>query len=206
MFTGLIREIAKVVSLQNSELKIKSSYQDAKIGDSIAINGACLTVTNIEKDILTFKMSEESQKYLALENYKESVHLEPAMRLSDRVDGHLVQGHVDSIGIIKKINSHEIGTDLYIEVPKKVLRFMVEKGSITVDGVSLTINSVEENIVRLTIIPHTFENTIFRSYKIGTRVNIESDMITRSLYNLMKFEKENDTLLWQKISQIEAYY
>ncbi|RUM55409.1 MAG: riboflavin synthase [Nautilia sp.] len=185
MFNGLIREIAKVKSFNNNKLIIKSKYIP-EIGDSIAVNGVCLTATQIFNDGFEVELSPETQSKIAVENYKDLVHIEPAMKLSDRIDGHLVQGHIDCIGEILEIKQNSNSYDVVIKIPTEYIKFVINKGSIAVDGVSLTINDVWSDRFRLTIIPHTFENTLFKYYKIHQRVNIETDMFARYLYNMFK--------------------
>ena len=202
MFTGLIRELAKVESFSNNILTLKANYKP-KIGDSIAVNGACLTVIKIAGNSFSVELSPESTKILALENYKNYVHMEPAMQMGDRFEGHIVQGHVDCVGIIKKIDKSGNSTDFYISLPKEFIKYVIPKGSITIDGVSLTVNEVFENSFRLTIIPHTIENTLFKTYKIGSKVNIETDMFARYVYNM--FKKDNK-LSWGDVYRIMASY
>ena len=202
MFTGLIREMSQVLSLQNSTLRIKAKYCP-NIGDSIAINGACLTVVNLGKNTFDVELSPESQKVLAMDNYKGLVHIEPAMKMGDRFEGHVVQGHVDCIGEIKSINNTGNSSDFIIALPKEFLKFIIPKGSITIDGVSLTINEVINDTFRLTIIPHTIKNTLFHTYKAGTKVNIETDMFARYIYNMFK---NKDNLTWDSVDKIMASY
>ena len=202
MFTGLIRELAKVESFSNNILTLKANYKP-KIGDSIAVNGACLTVIKISGNSFSVQLSPESTSLLALENYKNHVHMEPAMQMGDRFEGHIVQGHVDCVGSIKKIDKSGNSTDFYISLPKEFLKYVIPKGSITIDGVSLTAHEVFENSFRLTIIPHTIENTLFKTYKIGSKVNIETDMFARYVYNM--FKKDNK-LSWGDVDRIMASY
>ena len=190
MFNGLIREIAKVKSFNNNSLKLKSKYIP-KIGDSVAINGVCLTATKIYNDGFEVELSPETQNKIAIENYKNLVHIEPAMKLSDRIDGHLVQGHIDCIGEILEISKNKNSYDVVIKIPTEYMKFVIKKGSIAVDGVSLTVNDVWSDRFRLTIIPHTFENTLFKTYKIHQRVNIETDMFARYVYNIFKTKSNN---------------
>lgn len=204
MFTGLIREMATVLSYQNSTLTLKAEYKP-KIGDSIAINGACLTVTDIKPGQFSVELSPESTSVLAMENYKHKVHMEPAMMMGDRFEGHIVQGHVDCIGKIEKIQANQNSTDFYISIPKEFMKYIIPKGSITIDGVSLTVNEILKDSFRLTIIPHTIKNTLFETYKIGSRVNIETDMMARYVYNLFK-GKNDSTPSWESIeSQMFRY-
>jgi len=185
MFNGLIREIAKVKNFSDNILSLETKYIP-KIGDSIAINGVCLTAVKIYKNGFNVELSPETQKNIAIENYKNLVHIEPAMRLSDRVDGHLVQGHIDCIGEILEITKNSNSYDVIIKIPTDYIKFVINKGSIAIDGVSLTINDVWNDRFRLTIIPHTFENTLFKTYKIHQKVNIETDMFARYVYQMFK--------------------
>lgn len=204
MFTGLIREMASVVSFKSNLLTLKAKYVP-KIGDSIAINGACLTVVKVASGTFSVELSPESQKILAMENYKGSVHMEPAMMMGDRFEGHIVQGHVDCLGTIKSIKQNGNSTDFIISLPKEYSKYIIPKGSVTIDGVSLTVNEVMKDSFRLTIIPHTIENTLFKRYKIGTKVNLETDMFARYIFNMFKNQKE-DSLTWDKVDKIMASY
>lgn len=204
MFTGLIREMAKVVSLNNSLLTLKAKYTP-KIGDSIAINGACLTVVKVTKDTFSVEVSPESQKILAMENYKNEVHIEPAMMMGDRFEGHIVQGHVDCLGTVSAIKNNGNSTDFFISLPCEYSKFIIPKGSITIDGVSLTVNEVLKDSFRLTIIPHTIKNSLFKTYSIGSKVNLETDMFARYVYNI--FKNSNDSKMsWNDVDKIMAAY
>ncbi len=202
MFTGLIREKAKVLSYENSFLVLSAAYKP-KIGDSIAINGICLTVVAINNGQFTVELSPETKKIIAVENLKHFVHMEPAMRMQDRLEGHIVQGHADCVGEVVKIESSENAYDFFIKIPKDQMKFVIPKGSITIDGVSLTVNDVYHDSFRLTIIPHTIENTLMKNYKIGTRVNVETDMFARYLYHMFKREKK---ISWDDVDRIMASY
>ena len=196
--------MAKVVSFKNNFLTLNAKYQP-KIGDSIAINGACLTVVKVTSDTFTVELSPESQKILAMENYKNEVHMEPAMMMGDRFEGHIVQGHVDCLGIVKSIKSNGNSTDFYISLPEEFSKYIIPKGSVTIDGVSLTVNEVLKDSFRLTIIPHTVKNTLFKNYKVGTKVNLETDMFARYIYNMFKKENKNQ-LSWNDVDKIMANY
>lgn len=202
MFTGLIREFAEVVSYANNILTLRATYKPA-IGDSIAINGACLTVIELFEGGFSVELSLESRSLLALENLKGKVHMEPALALGDRLDGHMVQGHVDCVGVIEKLNQRENGLDIEVSIPKASLLFVIPKGSVSIDGVSLTVNDVMKEGFRLTIIPHTLEKTLIASYKVGRRVNVETDMFARYLYHM--FNKQ-EALDWNGVDRIMATY
>lgn len=203
MFTGLIREVAEVLSLQNSVLTLKAKYVP-KIGDSIAINGACLTVVRVSSGTFSVELSPESQKILAMKNYEGKVHIEPAMMMGDRFEGHIVQGHVDCLGKITSICKTGNSSDFIISLPSSFSKFIIPKGSITIDGVSLTVNEVLVDSFRLTIIPHTINNTLFKRYKVGTVVNLETDMFARYVYNI--FSNKNKDISWPEVDEVMASY
>jgi len=203
MFTGLIREMAEVTSFANNTLTIKADYKP-KIGDSIAINGACLTVIELYEGTFSVELSPESQSTLAMENYSGKVHIEPAMMMGDRFEGHIVQGHVDCIGKITNIISNGNSTDFFVSIPKKFMKYVIDKGSITIDGISLTVNEIVDDSFRLTIIPHTIENTLFQTYMINSNVNIETDMFARYVFNM--FKKEDNEISWDTVDSIMSTY
>ncbi len=203
MFNGLIREIAEVKSYQNNVLILKTDYRP-NLGDSIAVNGACLSVTKLHSDGFELELSHESREHLAVQNLKDRVHIEPALRYGDRIDGHLMQGHIDFIGKLEKIEKDENGIDFYISLPKEAMKFMARKGSIGIDGVSLTINEVTKNGIRLTIIPITFKETLFKEYKIGREINIESDLLARYIYT--QLQDKNKGLSWEEVERITYLY
>jgi len=205
VFTGLIREIAEVISLKNNFLTLKAQYAP-KLGDSIAVNGACLTVVRFAPGTFTVELSPESQNILAMENYRGQVHIEPAMMMGDRFEGHIVQGHVDCLGTVKTITNNGNSTDYIICLPDEYARFIIPKGSVTIDGVSLTINDVKDDSFRLTIIPHTIKNTLFRRYKVGSKVNLETDMFARYIFNMFKNSKQDDKLSWGDVDKVMASY
>jgi len=205
MFTGLIREMAKVTSFANNILTLKADYSPS-VGDSIAINGACLTAIKIDNGTFSVELSPESQKTLAMENYTGNVHIEPAMMMGDRFEGHIVQGHIDCIGEIIDITNNGNSTDFFIKIPKEYLKFVIQKGSITVDGISLTVNEILKDSFRLTIIPHTIENTLFKIYQVNSKVNIETDMFARYIYSLFPNSKKDDEVSWDDVDQVMARY
>ena len=202
MFTGLIREFAHVVGYEDNLLILQAKHKPS-IGDSIAINGVCLTVVSLFDGGFRVELSLETRALIALENLQGKVHMEPALSLSDRLDGHMVQGHVDCLGVLQKIEKRENGVDMYVTLPKEFMHLVIPKGSIAIDGVSLTINEVGKSDFRLTIIPHTFEKTLFKSYKIGRRINIETDLFARYIYHMFKRDKGLD---WSSVDRIMASY
>lgn len=202
MFTGLVRELGVVKSYKNSVLCIEAKHTPL-LGDSIAINGTCLTVVALGKTTFDVELSSETKTNIAYENLKDKVHLEPAMTLKDRLDGHLVQGHIDGIGEIENITKNQNSIDLHVSIPPKLMPLMMPKGSVAIDGISLTINEVLDSSIRLTIIPHTFKNTLFPTYKIKRRVNIESDMFARYIYRILNHKKE---LSWDDVDKMMSLY
>ena len=205
MFTGLIREVAKVKSLQNDFLTVASDYTPA-LGDSIAINGVCLSVVEFSKGWFKVEISPETRAVVAIENFKDGVHIEPAMRVNDRLEGHIVQGHIDAIGVVKKIERESNGVHLTIEIPKEKIKFVIPKGSIAIDGVSLTVNEVYESSFKLTIIPITINHTIIKNYRVGTRVNVETDMFARYLYHMFSTKDKSSGLSWDEIDSMMARF
>ncbi|HHY1436643.1 TPA: riboflavin synthase [Campylobacter jejuni] len=203
MFNGLIREIAKVQSYQNNTLSLTAKHRP-NLGDSIAVNGACLSVTKLYEGGFEVELSRESRTHIAIENLKDKVHIEPALRYGDRIDGHLMQGHIDFIGILEKIQKDENGVDFHISLPKEAMKFMAAKGSIGVDGVSLTINEILKNGIRLTIIPITFKETLFKDYQVGRKINIESDLLARYIY--AQLQGKNKGLSWEEVERISYLY
>lgn len=209
MFSGLVREIARVKSFTNNTLEIYTDYQ-AKLGDSIAINGACLTAIAFFQGGVTMELSNHTKQHIVTENFTPNakVHLEPALSLGDRFDGHIVQGHIDGIGTISHITHNADSSDFFIQTNEATLELMIPKGSVCVDGISLTIVDSNEKGFKLTIIPHTLKNTLFGEYQIGRKVNIESDVITRSVVSTLRnmSRKSKNALSWRDIDMINLNY
>lgn len=201
MFNGLIKEIARVRSYENNILSLKACHKP-ELGASIAINGACLSVIRAHSDGFDVELSKETRSLIAVENLKDGVHIEPALRYGDRVDGHLMQGHIDGVGVLESIQKNENGVDFFITLPPHLMEFMAQKGSIGIDGVSLTINEILAHGVRLTLIPITFRETLFKDYQIGRRLNVESDLLAR--YLMAKFRSKGPS--WQEVERISYLY
>lgn len=193
MFTGIIENVVSVleVSPQSSRevlLKIPNPFSDVKPGESIAVNGVCLTAVaekSVAKDFLLFYVSPETLDRSNLSQVKvgDKVNLERALRLEDRLSGHLVQGHVDGMAKIMRMDrSADQAHELEVQVPEALLKYMVEKGSVCLDGISLTINSINKTSICLMIIPHTWEHTNLSSKQVGRDLNIEADMVAKHLY------------------------
>lgn len=204
MFTGLIREMASVKTFSGDRLSLKAVYKP-KLGDSIAVNGACLSVVSLEHDGFTVELSPETQGIVATENLKGKVHMEPAMQMGDRLEGHIVQGHIDTLGTVKSVTNNGNSWDVVISVDKQFIPYIVPKGSIAIDGVSLTVNDVHESSFRLTIIPITMKETLFGSYKNGTRVNIETDLFARYIGHFLA-HRDKKGLDWETVERFSALY
>ena len=162
--------------------------------DSVAVNGICLTVTKIENGFFYCEAVGATLTKTTLQNYSvgEEVNLERAVRLSDRLGGHLVQGHVNGIGTIKQVT--KLGDNYFVEisVPYELTKYLVKEGSVAVDGISLTIAKLEEATVGLSIIPHTWNNTVIKNRKPGNKVNIETDVIAKYVEKLLLNSDKQD--------------
>lgn len=192
MFTGIIEEIGEVVDLksdkENIHITVKSNISsELKIDQSLAHNGVCLTVVNLGNNLHTVTAIKETIDKSNLGNLKvnDKVNLERAMKLGERLDGHIVQGHVDQIGKCIGIKETEGSWVLTFEYDKVLNNLTIEKGSITVNGVSLTVVNSKRNSFSVAIIPYTFENTNFHKIKVNTSVNLEFDVIGKYVARLL---------------------
>lgn len=194
MFTGLIEDLGEIVRIGRKEnsfqVTIAAHFQlgPHDIGASIAIDGVCLTVVEFEKEKFTVDVSPETLERTTIKKKKrgDSVNLERALRLSDRLGGHLVSGHIDGVGTIKSIEKKENSRIILIEAPKEISRYLIEKGSVALDGTSLTINNVTGNAFSVTIIPHTAGVTTIGRKKAGDEVNIETDLIGKYVEKMLQ--------------------
>ena len=205
MFTGLIREIATVKNYANNILTIQSKHK-AKTGDSIAINGVCLTVIRVNSDGFDLELADETRSIIDASKIEGEVHIEPAMQMNDRFEGHIVQGHVDCVGVVEKITTLENATDFLVKVESKYIVHIIPKGSITIDGISLTVNDVYEDSFRLTIIPHTLRETLMRDYIIGTKLNIETDVFARYIDHILEHRSRRKSMNWGDVDAIQMGY
>ena len=188
MFTGIVEGIGKIKKISPTT-KNRSAIQmtvdlgqhgkGLKTGQSVALNGVCLTVTKLSKTNCTFEMIEETTKKTDLGNLKPGgiVNIERSLKAGDRLEGHFVLGHVDGVGIIKKIQKKPKEVQVWFEIPKNLSKYVVKKGSIAMDGISLTVVDVKKNLASICLIPHTIEVTNFKTKKIGDKVNIETDIL-----------------------------
>jgi len=193
MFTGIIEAVSEIKHITSLEagicLKISPGMldlSDVKIGDSIAVNGVCLTVTTLTNGMFSVDVSRETLNCTeGLDKQDGRVNLERAMRLSDRIGGHLVSGHVDGIGEVVKFKPIGESYLLVIKVPASLLKYIVKKGSITVNGVSLTVNGTAGDEFEVNLIRHTLAVTTLNDLKAGAKVNLEVDMLARYVEQLM---------------------
>lgn len=193
MFSGIVQNLGKILSIESkaggSVLLVKTSFDtDIALGDSISVNGVCLTIANFKKNTLIFNVVDETLNKSSLSDLKagDFVNLEKSLQYNEKISGHLVQGHVEGIGRIIKIEN--IGTEevrFSIHLDSKLIKYCIYKGSISIDGISLTIASLKANVIELAIIPHTFKNTNLSFKKVGDVVNIETDMIAKYVENML---------------------
>ncbi len=191
MFTGLIEEIGIIENLArqqdkiNLTIKAKKILTDSKVDDSISINGICLTIIDIKTNSFTAQAVKETMGKSTVLNWQNGdfVNLERAMKINDRLGGHIVQGHIDGIGTIEKITKLSETVELKIILPQGTKTHTIEKGSIAVDGISLTIAEKTDNRILVAVIPHTLNNTILKHKKVKDKVNIEFDFIAKYIQN-----------------------
>ena len=203
MFTGIVTAIGTVNRLEPRDGDLRLTLDagdldlaDVKLGDSISVNGVCLTVVEQNHSQLAFDLSRETIDRSSLQQLStgSSLNLEKALAVGDRLGGHFVSGHVDGLGKVTQRHAAARSWQFHIEVPAELSRYIAEKGSICVDGVSLTVNAVTHNTFEINIIPHTFENTVMRDYQVGTLVNLEVDLIARYLERLLPGSDEGITM------------
>ena len=199
MFTGIIQAIGHIDTIiaigNNFELSIEAAnlvLSDVQIGDSIAVNGVCLTATHLTQTHFKAHVSAETLKVTTGLNQQHPVNLENALRLSDRLGGHLVSGHVDGVGVVTQFSDLKDNWLLAIRVPHTISKYIAKKGSVCINGVSLTVNSIEQNIFTMNIIPHTLQNTAFNQLTVGSQVNCEIDQIARYVERMTEWVLEEN--------------
>ncbi len=185
MFTGLVREVGTVVSFEGGRLRVESAIE-AAVGDSIAIDGVCLTVVEGDGRTLGFDAVPETLARTTLGRLAAGgrVNLEPALRAGEPLGGHYVQGHVDGVGTIRSVEPEGEGRRAWVDAPEAILRYCVEKGSITVDGVSLTVAAVDGAGFEVALVPHTLEVTTLGPAAAGDEVNLEVDVLAKYVEKL----------------------
>lgn len=194
MFTGIIEEIGKIKSIKKSGdgasivIEARKVLEDVKLGDSIAVNGVCLTVNHFNHNSFTVAVMAETMRRSNLKNLKagDLVNLERAVAVGARLGGHLVSGHIDDVGIIRQYEKEDNAVWVTIEPPPQLLKYIIHKGSIAVDGISLTVAYVDDRIFKVSIIPHTRDETTLIDKGVGQLVNLECDMIGKYIEKLIK--------------------
>jgi riboflavin synthase len=186
MFTGIIAAVGRIAEVTHAEggirLRIDATslpLDDVALGDSIAVSGVCLTVVSLHERAFDVDVSQETLACIAGFERGSAVNLEKALRLADRLGGHLVSGHVDGVGRVERFEEMGDNRRLEIDVPADLARYIARKGSVAVDGVSLTVNAVNGSRFTVNLIPHTLAGTTFATLRPGARVNIEIDLLAR---------------------------
>ena len=195
MFTGIVEELAQIEKINDKsnflEISILSEISnEINIGDSIAINGVCLTAVSTNKNSFKVNVVKETITKTNLNDIKELmyVNLERAVKVSSRLNGHIVQGHIEKVVTIIDKHEKDNQTDLVIEVGDEYLKYCIYKGSITLDGISLTIASIDSNKITVAIIPHTLENTTLKYKQIGDTLNLETDVFAKYVENIISYK------------------
>jgi riboflavin synthase len=193
MFTGIIEDKGKVVRIEYRGQEMRLTIElpphltELQLGDSININGVCLTVVSKKEQKIKLDLSQETLQKSILGEVKEGsqVNLERALRLVDRLGGHIVTGHIDGIGVIAEKRKERDFIQLRIKVPESVSKYIVQKGSIAIDGISLTVNEYQGGEIQMTLIPYTVEKTTLIDKKVGDRVNVEADILGKYVEKLL---------------------
>ena len=198
MFSGIVADVGTITRAEDRDGGLRLSVEakalgmdDVKLGDSIAVNGVCLTVVNKENDVFTVDVSRETLNCtIGLDAQSAHVNLEKALCLADRLGGHMVSGHVDGVGeVISFIDIGESWT-LTVRAPQSLAKYIAVKGSITINGVSLTVNEVTRDVFNVNLIPHTLTVTTLKELLAGSRVNLEIDLIARYVERMMQAERD----------------
>lgn len=202
MFTGIIeergilQEIQRSVNCAKITIQAKKVLEEIQLGDSIAVNGICLTVTSFTKDIFTADVMPETWRRCSISQLSKGqlVNLERAMPMNGRFGGHIVSGHIDGIGKIQGMKREENAVLYEILVEEKILRYVIEKGSIAIDGISLTVTNVTDKSFSVSAIPHTVQNTNLKERKKGEFVNLEADCIGKYVSKFLGLTKKEETI------------
>lgn len=198
MFTGLVEEIGIVQSVLKGAksakiaIRAKKILEDVKLGDSISTNGVCLTVTDFSDNTFSVDVMAETMRKSSLKNLApgSKVNLERALKLGDRLGGHMVSGHIDGTGLISSLDKEDNGVWVTIKPSSELLKYIIHKGSIAIDGISLTVAYIDEKVFKVCIIPHTKDITNLLDKSIGNEVNLECDMIGKYIEKLLNFNEK----------------
>jgi len=200
MFTGIIQATGKIKSITPSGDDVKLQIEvgeldmsDVKTGDSIAVNGVCLTAIKFDASSFEAHVSKETLNCTVGLDSPKIINLEKALQLSDRLGGHLVSGHVDGVGQVVRFESVGDCWLLMVRAPHSISRYIAVKGSIAIDGVSLTVNNIEKDVFSMNLIPHTLEKTSLQYLGVGSRVNLEVDLIARYVERMTQWGKESES-------------
>ena len=202
MFTGIVEEVGTIVSIskgaKSSKLTLQGKviFEDMHIGDSIAVNGVCLTVTEKTANTFTVDVMAETLRRSSLGTLSKGskVNMERAMAANGRFGGHIVSGHIDGTGTIESFVREDNAVWVTIAAPSKLLKYIIEKGSITIDGISLTVAYVDSQCFKVSLIPHTAANTTLLSKKAGDTVNLENDIVGKYIDKLLHFDVEDEAV------------
>lgn len=188
MFTGIVEEIGKIRELSKHRLSLDAEVTriDAKISQSISVNGVCLTIIELTPEGFIVDLSEETleRTNMGLLGVGSRVNLERPLRADDRLGGHFVQGHIDVTGTITEVSGHDFDRTVQIEMPDSIARYVVEKGFIAIDGVSLTVTEVWSTAFKIAVIPYTWDNTVIQYAKVGDKTNLEVDVLAKYVERL----------------------
>ena len=190
MFTGIVVEKGKLLSFADGVFTIESwlAVEGGQVGDSIAVNGACLTITSLSEGQFSVDVTPETLRRTSLGDVAAGllVNLEPTLAYGGKVGGHLVQGHVDAVGSLVDVTPEGNSYLITIEAPKEIMRYLVEKGFITVDGISLTVAGLNDTQFTIAVIPYTYEHTTLGERQLGDKVNLETDILAKYTERLLK--------------------
>ncbi len=213
MFTGIVEEVGKVVGMNRGTKSVKLTvaasliFSDLGIGDSVSTNGVCLTVTHISGNTFTADVAHESlnRSTLGVLKLQSSVNLERAMSACGRFGGHIVTGHIDGSGVIQAVKADDIAIWYTIATSSRIMAYIVEKGSITIDGISLTVATVTDKTFSVSVIPHTASQTTLRDRKVGDTVNLENDIVGKYIEKLICLPQETASTTKLSMEKIAQY-
>ena len=194
MFTGIVTGTGKIIKI-NQDTRYRSAIKVSvdlgknskglKVGQSVALNGVCLSATKVSKNICNFEMIDETMKKTDLGNLKVGslINVERSLKVGERLEGHFVLGHVDGVAIITKMEKKPKEVKIWFRIPKKLVKYVVQKGSVALDGISLTVVDAKKDLGSVCIIPHTMKITNFKTKKVGDKLNIETDVLGKYILN-----------------------